>query len=76
MIMEESKTLDFVKIGKAVNVILKNGRMYRSKLKSFDIHTKIVLENCGEFNQGKIKKRNEVFVVGRNLESRWLNENR
>ncbi|KKM16782.1 hypothetical protein LCGC14_1682380, partial [marine sediment metagenome] len=50
--------------------------MYRSKLKSFDIHTKIVLENCGEFNQGKIKKRNEVFVVGHNLESRWLNENR
>jgi len=48
MIMEESKTLDFVKIGKTVNVILKNGRMYRSKLKSFDIHTKIVLENCGE----------------------------
>ena len=76
MIMEESKTLDFVKIGKTVNVILKNGRMYRSKLKSFDIHTKIVLENCGEFNQVKIKKRNEVFVVGRNLESRWLNENR
>ena len=74
--MEESKTLDFINgiVGKAVNVILKDGRIYRGKLKSFDIHTNIVLENCEEINQEKRRKLNEVFIVGRNLESCWLVE--
>ena len=74
--MEESKTLDFVKVltGRTINIILKDGRIYRGKLKSFDIHTNIVLENCEEINQEKRRKPNEVFIVGRDLESCWLVE--
>ena len=69
--MEESKTLDFINgiVGKAVNVILKDGRIYRGKLKSFDIHTNIILENCEEINQEKRRKLNEVFIAGRILET-------
>ena len=74
--MEESKTLDFVKVltSITVNMILKDGRIYRGKLKSFDIHTNIILENCEEINQEKRRKLNEVFIAGRNLESCWLVE--
>ena len=74
--MKESKALGFINgiVGKAVDVILKDGRIYRGKLKSFDIHTNIVLENCEEINQEKRRKLNEVFIAGRNLESCWLVE--
>lgn len=72
--MEESRTMDFIKgmIGKSVNVILKDGTAYRGKLKAFDIHTNIVLENCEKINQGKSRKFDEVFIQGRNLENCWL----
>lgn len=48
--MEEPRTMDFIKgaIGKTVNVSLKDGTIYQGKLKAFDIHTNIVLENCKE----------------------------
>ena len=74
--MEESRTIDFVNgmIDKAVNIILKDGTTYQGKLKAFDIHTNIVLENCEEVKQGKIRKLNEVFIAGRNLESCWLDK--
>lgn len=74
--MKESKALGFINgiVGKVVDVILKDGRIYRGKLKSFDIHTNIVLENCEEINQEKRRKLNEVFIAGRNLESCWLVE--
>lgn len=78
LLMEESKALNFINgiIGKAVNVTLKDGTIYFGKLKSFDIHTNIVLENCEEINQEKRRKLNQFFIAGRNLESCWLNENR
>ncbi len=61
-------------VGKAVNVVLKNGVAYHGKLKAFDIHTNIVLEDCEEVNQGKRRKLNEVFIVGHNLEICLLND--
>ena len=72
--MDESKALEFINgiVGKAVDVILKDGTIYQGKLKAFDIHTNIVLENCEEIKQGKGKKLNEIFIAGRNLESCWL----
>ena len=74
--MEESRTIDFINgiVGKVVDVILKDGTIYQGKLKAFDIHTNIVLENCEEVKQGKTRKLNEVFIAGRNLESCWLAE--
>jgi small nuclear ribonucleoprotein (snRNP)-like protein len=74
--MEESKALNFISgiVGKVVDVILKDGTIYQGKLKAFDIHTNIVLENYEEINQEKRRKLNEVFIVGRNLESCWLVE--
>lgn len=67
--MEQSRPMDFTKhmVGKAVNVILKDGKTYRGKLKAFDTHTNIVLENCEEASQGKRRKLNVVFILGRNL---------
>lgn len=74
--MEESRTIDFINemIDKEVNIILKDGTTYQGKLKAFDIHTNIVLENCEELKQGKRKKLNEVFISGGRLESCWLVE--
>ena len=69
--MEEPRTMDFMNgmVGKAVNVVLKDGTAYHGKLKAFDMHNNIVLENCEEVNQGKNKRKlNEVFIAGRNLE--------
>lgn len=45
IVMEELKTLNFINepVDKEVNIILKNGTIYRSKLKSFDIHTSVVM---------------------------------
>ncbi len=72
--MEESKARDFINqmIGKKVSVVLKNGTTYYGKLKAFDIHTNIVLENCEEDNKGKRRKLDNVFIAGRNLEICWL----
>ncbi|MCH8003848.1 MAG: RNA-binding protein [Nanoarchaeota archaeon] len=74
--MEESKALNFISgiVGRLIGVILKDGTIYCGKLKSFDIHTNMVLENCEEINQEKRRKLNEVFIVGRNVESCWLAE--
>ncbi|GAG14576.1 unnamed protein product [marine sediment metagenome] len=74
--MIESKARDFMNemIGKAVNVVLRNGVAYHGKLKAFDIHTNIVLEDCEEVNRGKRRKLNVVFIVGRNLEICLLDE--
>lgn len=66
--MEELKTLNFINglVDKEVNIILKNGTIYRGKLKSFDIHTNIVLENCEEVKQGKTELRERQDVISRN----------
>jgi small nuclear ribonucleoprotein (snRNP)-like protein len=74
--MEESRPLNFMAdmIGKIVNVTLKDGTFYKGKLKAFDIHTNIVLENCEEVIQGKRRDLNEVFISGYNLECCWLDE--
>jgi small nuclear ribonucleoprotein len=66
--MEEPRPLDTLNymIGKIVNVTLKNGLTYKGNLKSFDIHTNLVLENCEEIN--KEKKLNTVFIAGHSVE--------
>lgn len=72
--MEESTTMNFTNemINKVVNIVLKNGATYQGKLKAFDIHTNVVLEDCKEISSGK--RRKLVFIIGRNLTSCSLNE--
>ena len=66
--MEEPRPLDTLNemIGKIVNVTLKNGLTYKGNLKSFDIHTNIVLDNCEDMNKGK--KLNTIFIAGHCVE--------
>ncbi|KHO45360.1 MAG: small nuclear ribonucleoprotein [archaeon GW2011_AR3] len=50
---------------KRVLVELKNGRQYVGKLKAFDIHINVVLEDCEERIDGEIKRKlNSVFLRG------------
>ena len=72
--MEETKPLDTLNdmIGKIVNVTLKNGLTYKGNLKSFDIHTNLVLKNCEEIN--KEKKLCTIFIVGQSVEHCLLQE--
>lgn len=68
--MEQLRPMNFINdmVGKAVNVTLKDGTVYRGTLKAFDTYTNIVLESCEEVSQGKRRKLNEVFIPGRNIE--------
>lgn len=51
--------------GKRVIVDLKNSKQYVGKLKSFDIHINVVLENAEERVNGEVtKKLGTVFLRG------------
>ena len=51
--------------GKRVVVELKNNGVYVGKLKSFDIHVNIVLEDTEEHVDGEIKRKlGVVFIRG------------
>ena len=50
---------------KQVLVDLKNGTRYTGKLKAFDIHINIVLENAEEHQNGEMKRKlGTVFIRG------------
>jgi len=50
---------------KRVLVELKNGRQYVGKLKAFDIHINVVLEDVEERVDGEMKRKlNSVFLRG------------
>ena len=65
--MEPSRPLDTLNLSRNKNVIveLKNGYSYVGKLKAFDIHINIVLENAEEHIDGKLnRKLGRVFIRG------------
>ncbi|MFP4118107.1 MAG: LSM domain-containing protein [Candidatus Woesearchaeota archaeon] len=65
--MEPSRPLDSLNAakGKKVIVELKNGKQYLGKLKAFDIHINIVLEDGEERVNGETsKKLGTVFLRG------------
>ncbi len=66
--MEESaRPLDTLNAArnKTVMVDLKNGYSYIGKLKAFDIHINIVLENAEEHHNGEIKRKlGTIFIRG------------
>lgn len=43
--------------GKSILVELKNGKQFVGKLRSFDIHINIVLENAEERVDGEVKRK-------------------
>ena len=50
---------------KTVMVDLKNGYRYIGKLKAFDIHINIVLDDAEEYYNGEVKRKvGTVFVRG------------
>lgn len=64
---ENSRPLDALNLArnKTVMVDLKNGYRYVGKLKAFDIHINIVLNEAEEYHNGEIKRKlGTVFVRG------------
>ncbi|PIN85921.1 small nuclear ribonucleoprotein [Candidatus Woesearchaeota archaeon CG10_big_fil_rev_8_21_14_0_10_44_13] len=65
--MEASRPLDALNEarGKRVVVDLKNSKQYVGKLKAFDIHINVVLDDAEERADGEIKRKiGTVFVRG------------
>tara|TARA_Y100000310_G_scaffold147986_1_gene147253 strand:- start:52 stop:279 length:228 start_codon:yes stop_codon:yes gene_type:complete len=64
---ENSRPLDALNAArhKSVLVDLKNGRRYVGKLKAFDIHINVVLDEAEEHENGEIKRKlGTVFIRG------------
>jgi len=64
---EPSRPLDALNNARDKRVIveLKNNRQFVGKLKSFDIHVNVVLEDAEEHVEGKVKRKlGVVFIRG------------
>ena len=65
--MEQARPLDALNKSRDKRIIveLKNNKQYIGKLKSFDIHINIVLEDVEErFNGETTRKLGDVFIRG------------
>ncbi len=65
--MDAARPLDTLNAarGKNVMVDLKNGTRYTGKLRAFDIHINVVLEDAEEFKNGVMtRKLGTVFLRG------------
>ena len=65
--MEESRPLDTLNAArnKTVMVDLKNGYRYIGKIRAFDIHVNVVLEEAEEYYNGEAKRKlGTVFIRG------------
>ena len=63
----ETRPLDTLNSARNKRVIveLKNNRQYTGKLKAFDIHVNIVLEDAEERSEGEVKRKlGVVFLRG------------
>lgn len=64
---ENSRPLDALNASrnKTVMVDLKNGYRYVGKLRAFDIHINVVLEDAEEYHNGEVKRKlGTVFIRG------------
>ena len=65
--MEEARPLDALNASrnKSVMVDLKNGLRYVGKLKAFDIHINVVLNDAEEYQNGELKRKiGTIFIRG------------
>jgi small nuclear ribonucleoprotein len=65
--IEQSRPLDALNAARNKRVIveLKNGKQYVGKLKAFDIHVNVVLDDAEERNNNEVtRKLGVVFVRG------------
>ena len=64
---EGARPLDTLNAARNKNVMvdLKNGYRYVGKLKAFDIHINIVLDQADEYHNGEVKRKlGNVFIRG------------
>lgn len=62
-----SRPLDTLSMSrnKTIMVDLKNGYRYVGKLRAFDIHINIVLEDADEYQNGELKRKlGTIFIRG------------
>ncbi|MBS3166227.1 small nuclear ribonucleoprotein [Candidatus Woesearchaeota archaeon] len=67
MMEESSRPLDTLSASRNKNVMvdLKNNFRYVGKLRAFDIHINIVLEDAEEYQNGELKRKlGTVFIRG------------
>jgi small nuclear ribonucleoprotein len=65
--MEASRPMDALNSArnKTVMVDLKNGFRYVGKLKAFDIHVNVVMDDADEYKDGELKRKvGTVFIRG------------
>ncbi|MEK6899978.1 MAG: LSM domain-containing protein [Nanoarchaeota archaeon] len=65
--MEESRPLDTLNAArnKTVMVDLKNNHRFVGKLRAFDIHINVVLEDADEYENGELKRKvGTIFIRG------------
>ncbi len=65
--MEEARPLDALNAARNKNVLvdLKNGLRYVGKLKAFDIHINVVLEDAQEYKDNELRRKvGTVFIRG------------
>ena len=65
--MEQARPLDALNKARDKRIIveLKNNKQYIGKLKSFDIHINVVLDDAEEYYLGELKRKlGTVFVRG------------
>ena len=65
--MENSRPLDALNSARDKRVIveLKNNKQYIGRLKAFDIHINVVLEDAEERESGEVKRKlNVIFIRG------------
>lgn len=65
--MESARPLDTLNQSRNQRIIveLKNGKQYVGKLKAFDIHINVVLEEADERVDGEVKRKlGSIFIRG------------
>jgi len=63
--MESERPLDALNSARGKNIVVetKNGKQFSGKLKAFDIHINVVLEDAEEHENGEVKRKLGILFL-------------